>query len=475
MAYLHFLNPNLKMVYVFYTLSLKQFVQKLFLNFYKDFDKINEPNLKNVLFLHSWGGMKAQGFYSYICNKYNIEPKTVGDVKGEKDKFGHVCNELLSDLNTIGDTPLFDKIFVDEAQDFSLGFFKLARKVLYKSGNLIYAYDELQSLNEYNSKFPTKKEIFENDDCYDINLSNCYRTPNKLLVTAHALGLGVYNYNGGKIKWSNMIRDLDTWNGIGYKNETGEIKYEKEVVLYRESIIDNEYDDPISFKIVNRNDQYKFIIDTIKELFEKEDVVPEDILIIDLDQLYVNDNFQTFRHMIHNIDEENGKFIHSINTHIVNKENAVSFNVKNSIPYTTIFRAKGNEANIVFIINADSLNSLQSYNRNKIFTALTRSKFKAFVLGKDPIKKYMEEYEFVKENKYKLVFKYPSENELTELKIIADKENQDAMLYENAVNTFKKMNNTEDLLKQFLCLQAEKNNIMDIQEYIKQLFGDNSE
>ena len=39
MAYLHYRNPSLKMAYVFYTISLKQFIEKLFLSFYKEFDR----------------------------------------------------------------------------------------------------------------------------------------------------------------------------------------------------------------------------------------------------------------------------------------------------------------------------------------------------------------------------------------------------------------------------------------------------
>ena len=85
--------------------------------------------------------------------------------------------------------PKYNYIFIDEAQDFCLSFFKLALKTLKYTGKMIYAYDELQSLNE-NNAMPTKQQIFGDDVCEDINLSVCYRTPMEILVAAHSLGLG---------------------------------------------------------------------------------------------------------------------------------------------------------------------------------------------------------------------------------------------------------------------------------------------
>ena len=80
MAYLHYIHPEYKMAYVFYTISLKQFILKLFIRFYKDFDKYNEPNFDNIKILHSWGGKRIEGFYSSLCENFNVERKTIADV-----------------------------------------------------------------------------------------------------------------------------------------------------------------------------------------------------------------------------------------------------------------------------------------------------------------------------------------------------------------------------------------------------------
>lgn len=472
MAYLHYKNPELKMVYVFYTLSLKQFVRDLFVKFYRDFDKINEPNLKNVLFLHSWGGMKAEGFYTYVCKHFNVESKTYSDVLWSKNKYSTICEELFESIKSVKDTGIFDKIFVDEAQDFPLSFFLLAKKVLNIDGNLIYAYDELQSLNDTNASMPTKKDIFGEEQCEDINLQTCYRTPNKILVTAHAFGLGVYDLDeNGNVKWANMVQDLNVWNSIGYFNETGIIKLGKNVSLYRKEEKDYEVEDSIQILELKNEEQYIFVVNEIFKLIENEDVLPEDIMIIDLDSINVTDNYLDFRSKFYEKFDNN---VDNVKIHVVNKDNALRFKVNNSIPYTTIFRAKGNEANIVFILNAQSLNHVKSFSRNRIFTAMTRAKFKVYLLG-NTISNYISEYERIKENNFKLVFKYPNSQELSNLKIIAKQESKAVNDYERILELFKNFKGNKEFIKDIIMMQTGQKDYDGIKEYMEGLFNDSED
>lgn len=114
------------------------------MNFYKDFEKYKEPDMSKIHILHSWGGNEMEGFYSRACKENNIAREGYNDVSGS-NKFDKVCKNLLNKLGGKG-KKLYDYIFVDEAQDFSLGFFKLALSTLKYNGKMIYAYDELQSL-----------------------------------------------------------------------------------------------------------------------------------------------------------------------------------------------------------------------------------------------------------------------------------------------------------------------------------------
>ena len=450
MAYLHYRNPDLNIAYVFYTVSLKQFIEKLFRLYYKEFDAYKELDMSKVSILHSWGSRNTDGFYSTICKNFNIERKTFRDVYGEADKLGAVCNNLLEQLNN-QDVGLYDYVFIDEAQDFTLPFYKLALKSLKPTGKLVYAYDELQSLNTDN-KMPSKYSIFGRKKCEDINLSVCYRTPKEILVTAHALGLGVYKKNDdGTPNIVNMIQDLDTWAAIGYEVEDGKLALGQDVVLSRKDVISDKCQDSVVILDSNSvEEQYTYVSNEILNLIQNEDVSPDDIMIIDLDSINLNDNFTLFKKVLMSKawDESNSKWICSVN--LVNKDNAIKFRIKDSIPYTTIFRAKGNEANIVFVINAHKLQSISSYSRNRIFTAMTRARFKVYLLGVGNMQSFVQEAQTVKENDYKLKFKYPTKNELQKMSTIAKTEIKSAKDYESLIDSIKLLKANPKLLKEAL-------------------------
>ena len=468
MAYLHYRNPESKIAYVFYTISLKQFVEKLFRSFYKEFDPYNEPDMSKISILHSWGNKHTDGFYSTICKHFNVERKTLRDVYGRKDKLDAVCTDLLEQLKK-QDIGVFDYVFVDEAQDFSIGFFKLALKSLKPTGKFIYAYDELQSLNEGN-KMPSKYSIFHNKPCEDINLSVCYRTPKEILVTAHALGLGVYKKaDDGSVDMVNMIQDIDTWAAIGYEVIDGDLSYGKHVTLGRKDVIDEKC--PESVIVLEKEDQieqYKFVREEILDLILNQDVSPDDIMIIDLDSINLNDDFLLFRKTFteKSWDEQKDDWVCGVN--LVNKDNAVKFRIKNSIPFTTIFRAKGNEANIVFILNAHKLRSISSYSRNRIFTAMTRARFKVYLLGAGNMKTLVDEAEAVKSNNYTLNFLYPTKAQLQKMSTIAKTEMQTAKDYEAIVDLFKNIKTNPDLIQEILLEQMGAGSLEELMDMIKE-------
>ena len=468
MAYLHYRNPELKMVYVFYTISLKQFVEKLFYKFYKEFEKYKEPDMTKISFLHSWGNKNMDGFYSIICKKFNIVRKTIGDVYNKSDKFGAVCMDLLEQIKNI-DIGMYDYIFLDEAQDFTLGFYKLALKALKPTGKFIYAYDELQSLN-VETKMPSKNSIFGKKKCEDINLPICYRTPKEILVTAHALGLGIYKTKeDGSPDMVNMIQDTATWEAIGYEVVEGQLTFGKPVTLTRKDVIDDKCSDSvIILEKLNEEEQYKYVCHEILELIENQDVSPEDIMIIDLDSINLNDDFLIFRKILTERAWDETSEIWKCNVNLVNKDNAIKFRINGSIPFTTIFRAKGNEANIVFIINAHKLQSISTYTRNRIFTAMTRARFKVYLLGTSNMQSYINEAEIVRNNDYKLSFVYPTKAELQTMSTIAKTEIQSAKDYENFIDLFKHLKNNPALLKEILVEQLGVGVIEEIIELMQE-------
>lgn len=467
MAYIHFKNPEANLCYVFYTISLKQYITKLFCDFYKEFVPYGEPDFSKINIMHCWGGKYNEGFYSKICNVSNniSVPYSIGT------SLESISRELLDTLKY--DLNIYDYVFLDEAQDFGINFFHLVLKSLNENGKLIYAYDEMQTLGDNKAPVPTKNEIFGNHECEDIDLKRCYRTPKEILVTAHALGLGIYRDVRKPIV--NMIEDIKVWESIGYEVVDGELKYGSYVKLDRKQIYPNLISDPIRFqKFANSTQQYEYVTNEIKQLIENEEVLADDILIIDLDDKNIKSNSMKFKEIFYTTLEDNtnffnnGQWLKTIN--VVDKGNPKLFKLENSIAYTTIYRAKGNEANIVFILNCDAISSLESTSRNCLFTAMTRSKFLVYILDSNGTTNYEEEIKKVKDNNYVLEFNYPTKGELKKIRTNSKSEITVIKSMDTAIKSFRNaVEHNKKLELELLLQQTGKDNIDELLQYLKEM------
>lgn len=357
----------------------------------------------------------------------------------------------------------YNYVFVDEAQDFNLSFFKMALKTLKYTGKLIYAYDELQSLNS-TVFMPSKSDIFGQDECRDVDLSVCYRTPKEILVTAHALGLGIYKKKkDGTPDMVNMMEDYTVWKAVGYKEKEGHLGYGNHVVLERNEEIEFKPDECVEIHNVSYQQQYQCVAKEIVRLVSEEDVLLEDILIIDLSSLNLQDDFNEFKEVFYKIKREIEHDEYKV--HLVNKDNAIKFKRKGSITFTTIFRAKGNEANIVFVINSHKMSNMLSYSRNRLFTAMTRAKFKTYVYGieSDVMTSLDEEYQEIKDKNYMLDFTYPTKDVLKEMKSIAKVESKKM---DTIQKVYKDVGNDTDITLEIL---KEQLGAASIKELIREL------
>ena len=84
-----------------------------------------------------------------------------------------------------------------------------------------------------------------------------------------------------------------------------------------------------------------------------------------------------------------------------------------SVTFTGIYRAKGNEAGMVYLINAQEYNGsgtgLASL-RNRLFTAITRSKAWVRVIGYGPrMQGLIDEFFVLKQCSFVLDFCYPDD------------------------------------------------------------------
>ncbi len=131
-----------------------------------------------------------------------------------ENAFAGSCERALSEAEGIEQK--YDAVLVDEAQDLPVSFLRICYEMLRKPKRLVYAYDELQSLNSMSLPSPEKlfgndmdgtprvKFKYDNDGSsnQDIVLKRCYRNSRPALVTAHALGFGIYR----RAVWSRCSR-----------------------------------------------------------------------------------------------------------------------------------------------------------------------------------------------------------------------------------------------------------------------------
>lgn len=181
---------------------------------------------------------------------------------------------------------MYDCILVDEAQDFDKNFLSLCLKVLGEEKRLVYAYDELQQLNE--ETMPTPKEIFGEEIQNDTPLTVCYRNQSPVIVTAHAIGMGMYR-EGYDLPLQ-MPSSPNVWEAIGYESSK-EIRDGEEVTLYRTTRTSPE------LLKVDRNEIIEFLayedftelkkalIQSLRNDINKEMLLPSDIMIIDMDAI----------------------------------------------------------------------------------------------------------------------------------------------------------------------------------------------
>lgn len=364
---------------------------------------------------------------------------------------------------------MYDAILVDEAQDFSSDFLKICFLILPDTKRLVYAYDELQSLNKKMMASP--EEIFgvneqgeynvqlrnrEDGPQEDIILKTCYRNSGPVLATAHALGFRIY---GDLIQ---MFDEAGLWLDIGYEVKSGELKDHKKVVLARTKESSPEFlenhtpiDDLIIFQNFSDAEmQAEYIARSIKKNLEQDELDFKDILVIHTNPYRTGTDVGIIRNRLAQL---------KINSHLAGVNTSPDeFFMDGSITFTSIYRAKGNEAAMVYVVDSQycGFSDVTATQRNVLFTAITRSSAWVRVTGYGPgMQALMNEFNVIKSKKFSLEFKYPSEEERKQLNIIhRDKTKDEQNRIENNVN------NLNDLLN---AIESGSMYVQDIPEELK--------
>ncbi|NES04004.1 MAG: UvrD-helicase domain-containing protein [Okeania sp. SIO2F4] len=208
-AWMHNKHPNWNIAYTFYTRSLYEQIKSNITRFYRWWADV-DPNWNKIHILHAWGRKDREGLYRFVSKKMGRNSRTYLEAKNAftHKEYSQILGNCCKELRELEDkTPqLFDAILIDEAQDFNFEFYKLCYDILREPKRLIWAYDEVQSLESLS--IPTAIEIFgthtdgtpvvELEGNYpdseiekDMILYHCYRTPRPIMVTAHFFGMGL--------------------------------------------------------------------------------------------------------------------------------------------------------------------------------------------------------------------------------------------------------------------------------------------
>ena len=442
-VYLHAQHPEWKIAVTFNAHSLKgQFHQLI--NTFTIEQTNEEPNWDNIQIIHAWGapgGGNSNGLYYSFCQSHDVE---YYDFRLAKSKFGlnkafeGACQQALNECSN--PTGIYDVILIDEAQDFPPAFLQLCYEFLKSKKRLVYAYDELQNLSS--QSLPPPEEIFgkhpdgapkvrlesnrPGGPQQDIILQKCYRNSRPILVTAHAMGFGIYR-RLDKNTGTSLVQIFDRsqlWREVGYEVTEGELTDGCQVTLSRSHESSPAFleehsseDDLIQFHCFNSmEEQALWVTDAIRSNLADDELRPDDIVVINPDPLSTRKVVGPMRKQL---------FEHGIDSHLAGVDTSpdLFFDTNSkSVAFTGIYRAKGNEAGMVYIVNAQDCYSLfgqAASDRNRLFTAITRSKGWVRILGVGKgMELLKEEFDKVKANGFRLRFHYPTENERKNINIV---------------------------------------------------------
>lgn len=341
---------------------------------------------------NAWGrfGEENSGFYRYLCSFYGLIYYRYTKLTSFDDVCKNAVNEIRR-LKSEGNFKYaFDYMLIDECQDFPESFFELCdlvvKEQIYMAGDIFQSIFEEHKLSDYAA---------------DYFLTKCYRTDPKTLMFAHAMGLGLFEKQ--RLRWLKK----EDWEACGYtfKEHGNTIELSREPVV-RFQDMDSQYEsvEIIPFSTKSLADKVCDVIRTIQK--ENEDVTINDICVILLDD---EDYTYTWANLIENkISIEFGWE--------ANKAYETKHTIKDTLLISNRNNVKGLEYPFVICIT-NGFVANEAY-RNSLYTMLTRSFLKSYLLVSDKRQKNIDilSHNYAAINKYhKLVLEKPSQEELQKI------------------------------------------------------------
>lgn len=411
-AHMHLKHPEWDIAFVFFSRSLYHNIiaqlDKWMRRFSGNEVGYDPKNLK-LRSLHAWGAKNQPGLYSSICKAAGVKRLTVNDThsKQPNEALAEICTQLLHD--TVVPT-LYDAILIDEGQDLIVDdplkfqgkqpFYWMAYQALRpvdsahpEQRRLIWGYDEAQSLESL--KIPNASELFGEDLGHLVTgqysggirkseiMHRCYRTPGPILTAAHGIGMGLLR-RGGMLTGITRAED---WRAIGYE-VTGRFTSGQQITLRRPpenspNLIPELWEGPVLEFIAYRSRQEELtaLAENIIYNLRHDGLKPSrEILVIVLGSGFEAMELET---AVAEFLISQGIDIYipstlDCNILIPDKENRDpnKFWCEGGVTVSRIHRAKGNEADMVYVVGLDNVAKDESnlQLRNQLFVALTRAR-----------------------------------------------------------------------------------------------------
>lgn len=431
-AYLHAQHPDWNIALTFHSRALYQQIDDLVTRFAFE-HSFDRPDFDRLRIIHSWGSRGRPGIYSMIAAALGEVPL---DWNAARAKYGidlafqGACQELLIAASNRQIHPIFDAVLIDEAQDLPPEFFRLVYLFTTEPKRIVWGYDELQKLSE--SAMPSTDELFgvdaegiplislhssEHEPRRDIVLPVCYRNTPWALSTAHAIGVGAYRTDG-------LVQHPDEprlWSDIGYSVHKGILSAGSIVELERAQSSYPEYfkrllapDDAVVVRaFTDEAAQDQWVAAEVARNLTEDELEADDILIVVPDSYRAKSRAPRLMHEL----RQCGIQCHLVGVNTSQDEVFVA----GSVAIAHIYRAKGNEAPMVYAVDAQHAATTTNpvTARNTLFTAITRSRAWVRITGYgDAMTVLDQEIGKVLANEFRLRFTVPTTEQLASMRHI---------------------------------------------------------
>lgn len=442
-ALYHLKHPNEKILYTYYTKSLGVTIKTLIERAFRNFTNDKEPNWDNIIICHGWGSSYVDGVYSLTCQHNGYPMLSYREAMNQNtNAFAYICEELVKkDI-----VPEYGLILIDEGQDFPKQFYQLCFK-LSLNKKICWAYDDFQNI--FDVKIQNERDTFGKDDkgdylvdfakdesgLQDVVLQKCYRTPRYSLIAAFALGLGIYN--------DRVLQRLESnnhWASLGFEviqgnSKTGDnmviTRPEKNTPSYSNTLF--EAKDFIEHQVCTSvEEECEYIVRRIANDITCENLLPSDICVICLDSKNVKEYLNKIEILLERKSIDVFNLLNAPN-------NNPYFSIEGKVTLSTVNKAKGNECGMVYICGSDIVfsNSNNVILRDKLFTAMTRTKGWLRLTGCKSFIKYEQEISKLKDNKFQLVFQQPDEQTTKNIENVSRKEEENFITINNIIKKLK--------------------------------------